>query len=374
MAELVSRTPRHRRRLYPRMPLWRRDARQGRADQPWSLMLLGTVAAGIIAFSLTVSVIDDPISSVGEFIAEAQFVIGLAPEAGNTKELLVPRAGARIVQTTVPMLRGLTRGEAEATAAAAELRVVFDEDFSETIAEGEVFKQVPAAGSMHDTSDPVQATISRGRPQAAVPNVVGLPAIDARMRLAASGFQVVEVSTFSQHVPANVVLRQEPIADRVINRRSAVALHVSRGIETASTPHLAGRSEDDARRAVEVSGLVLGRVTYKEIGSVPNGVVESQDPSPGALIERGSEISLTVVRIGEISVPAVLGLEPGVATRELLDRGLFIGSLIRVPTVGIDEPRVVEQRPGAGARVPRGFSLRLTVAIPSEGIAEPPRG
>jgi len=169
-------------------------------------------------------------------------------------------------------------------------------------------------------------------------------------------------------------LRQDPIAGSVINRRSAVVLHLSRGVETVTVPPLAGRSEDDARRAVELAGLVVGEVAYKETGSVPNGVVESQVPEAGSSLARGGEVALTVVRVGEIEVPELRGLSTAAAERELLDRGLFIGAVTRLPTAGVADEQVIEQEPGAGARVPRGFSVRLTVAIPGAVQAEPPSG
>jgi len=151
-------------------------------------------------------------------------------------------------------------------------------------------------------------------------------------------------------------------------------LHLSRGVETVTVPPLAGRSEDDARRAVELAGLVVGEVAYKETGSVPNGVVESQVPEAGSSLARGGEVALTVVRVGEIEVPELRGLSTAAAERELLDRGLFIGAVTRLPTAGVADEQVIEQEPGAGARVPRGFSVRLTVAIPGAVQAEPPSG
>ncbi len=372
-AALLARTPRRPLGRHARVPLARRPVPESRTASPRAWLLLSVTAAGAVAFSLMLTVIGNPVEGIDGLLSEAQFILAPAPEAANTGELLVPRAeDSRANRATVPALQGLTRTAAEA--AAEDFRVVFDEDFSETVEEGLVSRQTPEPGSLHDTSEPLRATLSLGRPQAAIPSVVGLPAAAARERLEAGGFQVLEVAAFSRDVPADLVLRQDPIAGSVINRRSAVALHVSRGVETVTVPPLAGRSEDDARRAVELAGLVLAEVTYKETGSVPNGVVESQQPEPGASIARGDEVALTVVRVGEIEVPELRGLAAAAAERELLDRGLFIGALTRLPTAGLADEQVTEQEPGAGARVPRGFSVRLTVAIPGEPQVVPPSG
>ena len=372
---LLARTPRRPLGTHGRVPLARRRGPESRTASPRAWLLLSVIAAGAVAFSLMLTVIGNPVGGVDELLNEAQFILAPEPEAASTGKLLVPRVEAsRAVRATVPALLGLARAAAEAAAAAADFRVVFDEDFSETVEEGLVSQQAPEAGSLYDTTEPLRATLSLGRPQAAVPSVVGLPAAAARDRLEAGGFQVLEVSAFSRDVAPDLVLRQDPIAGSVINRRSAVALHVSRGVETVMVPPVAGRSEDDARRAIELAGLVLAEVTYKETGSVPSGVVESQDPEAGASLARGDEVALIVVRVGEIEVPELRGLSTAAAERELLDRSLFIGALTRLPTAGVAGEQVIEQEPGAGARVPRGFSVRLTVAIPGEALPEPPSG
>lgn len=362
-------------RAYPRVPVAQPRAPETQAAKPRAWLLLSVTTAGLLAYTLTVTALENPFTGLDQLLREVQFVIAPAPATADTGELLVPRAeGLQTARVAVPTLLGLSRNDAEAAASSASFRVVFDEGFSETISEDLVSEQTPSPGAMQDTDKPIRATMSLGRPQAAVPNVVGLPAAAARARLEASGFQVLAVAAFSQDVPADVVLRQAPIADSIINRRSSVALHVSRGIETVSVPPLEGRSEDDARRALELAGLAIGKVTYKETGSVPNGVVESQDPAAGDSIERGSYVELIVVRVGEVVMPELVGMDDKAAERELLDRGLFIGALTRLPTAGVTEPHVVEQEPGAGARVPRGLSIRMTVAIPGGDLTEPPSG
>ena len=236
---------------------------------------------------------------------------------------------------------------------------------------GIVVEQRPAPGGLHPRAQLIQVTVSLGRPRGAVPNLVGLPAADARAALEARGFQVVELSAFNQDVPAGLVLRQDPLAGTIADRRSVVALHVSRGIETVTVPPLVGRTEDDARRAIEVTGLVVGEITYRESGAVPNGIVEAQLPPAGTLAPKGSDVQITVVRVGEAAVPDLTGLPLPAAERELLDHGLLVGAMTRIPTAGYTEPTVIGQEPGPGAKVRRGFGLRLIVAIP-KAEPEPP--
>ena len=181
-----------------------------------------------------------------------------------------------------------------------------------------------------------------------------------------SGFQVVEIAVFNEDVASGTVLGQHPLAGAVIDRRSVVTLQVSQGVEIVRVPLVIGRSENDARRAIELAGLQIGQIVYQERGSVPNGIVETQTPSVGFSVPRGTSVHITVVRVGDTTVPSVVGMAPSVAERELLDQGLFVGSMRLVSTSRARSAVVVGQEPGPGAQVPRGYGVRLTIETPMD--------
>ena len=64
-------------------------------------------------------------------------------------------------------------------------------------------------------------------------------------------------------------------------------------------------------------------------------------------------------------VPALVGLMVDPAERTLFDNGLLIGSIRLIPTPGTSGEIVVGQEPGPGAKVARGYGVRLIVAIPA---------
>ena len=354
---------------------------ESRLPKPKAWMLLAVVAAGVASFMLTFPAVGSSVSGLTALATEAQAVFAAAPLSPATGEQLVPRpAGQEAAVAEVPALVGMEQSEARERAATAGFMITVEEVSSEVVPLGLVVAQDPAPGGQHPREQPIQVTVSLGRPRAAVPNLVGLPAAEARATLETRGFQVVELSAFNQDVPAGVVLRQEPLAGTIADRRSVVALHVSRGIETVTVPPLVGRTEDDARRAIELVGLVVGAITYREAGTVPNGIVETQLPLAGASAPKGAEVEIVVVRVGEATVPDLTGLALAAAERELFDRGLLVGAMTRIPTAGYAEDTVVGQEPGPGAKVRRGFGLRLIVAIPgaepepTTPPAEPPSG
>ena len=83
--------------------------------------------------------------------------------------------------------------------------------------------------------------------------------------------------------------------------------------------------------------------------------MEAQTPNVGISVPRGAAVQITVVRVGDTTVPSVVGMPLSVAERELLDRGLLVGSVRVVATAETRLPVVSDQEPGPGASVPRGF-------------------
>ena len=151
-----------------------------------------------------------------------------------------------------------------------------------------------------------------------------------------------------------------------------MVLQVSRGVEIVPAPLVVGRVEDDARRAIELVGLAVGETTYVEDDSAPNGVVVGQVPASGEGVPSGSEVQLTVVRIGEVVVPELVGLSTDAAERTLFDNGLLVGSIRLIPTPGAAGEIVVGQEPGPRAKVARGYGVRLIVAIPAAAPSPAP--
>ncbi len=339
----------------------------------WGVVL--AIGVAVTVFAVVLAAVDGPLSNLDRLVNDAGALLQPgAPEAAAPDERLVPRRlapGADVAP--VPSVVGLDAAAAAARLDQAGFPLQREEAFDAAVAAGLVVRQAPPAGTEHPRLEPVTVVVSRGPPLAPLPGVTGLTADDARARLDAQGFQVVEVTAFSEDVPAGTVLGQEPLAGAVVDRRSVVVLRISRGAETTVVPPLVGRAEDDARRAVELAGLKVGEVEYRERGGVPNGAVEAQTPASGASAPRGSEVQLTVVRVGEAVVPPLIGLALDAAERDLLDHGLLIGSLRLAPTADAAPGVVIGQEPGPGASVPRGFGMRLiAAAAPAAPAPAPP--
>ena len=126
-----------------------------------------------------------------------------------------------------------------------------------------------------------------------VPDVSGLSLTAAEVELSKAGFTDITVAEeFSDTVPRGEVSTQDPRPGARARSGSAVSLVVSRG-EPKEVPNLVGETARGATGAI--SGLALETsTTAQPSDSVPEGVVLSQEPAPGTILEEGDRVALIV--------------------------------------------------------------------------------
>ena len=95
-----------------------------------------------------------------------------------------------------------------------------------------------------------------------LPNVVGKKFADAAAILQKAGFPAQQgESRFHKTLPANIVLQEDPPAGSRQKRGTNVVLALSAGQKTAEVPVTTNMSQQQARIAIENTGLTLGNVT-----------------------------------------------------------------------------------------------------------------
>lgn len=88
---------------------------------------------------------------------------------------------------TIPQVVTMNKDKAVDTLKKEELTVKTKEVFHDTAAKGEVIEQTPAQGTSGHRGDTVTITVSKGREQVVVPNVVGMSTEQATAELKAAG-------------------------------------------------------------------------------------------------------------------------------------------------------------------------------------------
>ncbi len=225
-----------------------------------------------------------------------------------------------------------------------------------------VIGQQPAAGSVIDKGSTVTINISDGRAITAVPDVAGNGRRAARKALIDAGFLVDEVPTPSDSVKVDRVISQEPSGRSQAEQGTTVQILISTGPEQIAVVDVTGKSEDDARTALEGAGFKVA-VEQKEDADKDPGTVLSQQPAEGRAA-RGSTVTITVaIEPKQIAVPDVVGRSQNSATKTLSGAGFEVA----VEEATVDSPDqdglVQKQDPAASAdrKVDRGSTVTITV-------------
>jgi serine/threonine-protein kinase len=198
-----------------------------------------------------------------------------------------------------------------------------------------------------------------------VPDVVGVSLDSARRALEAAGYAVrVNVPVAHATIPEGHVLGQAPAAGAAEAVGAAVSLTVSAGNRRTTVPALLGMPQEDATRALERAGLSVDGIEERP-SALARGTVLDARPVPGAMVPVPGGVTL-ILSAGpaEVVVPDVLGQELAAARVQLEQLGLLADSAGADALAGAAPGSVIAQAPVAGARIPNGSKVRLTVASP----------
>ncbi|WP_089402955.1 Stk1 family PASTA domain-containing Ser/Thr kinase [Geodermatophilus saharensis] len=261
--------------------------------------------------------------------------------------------------TQVPSLVGADRAAAEDLLQGAGLDPVFlDEQFSETVPEGEVISADPDGGEAIRGTD-VELVVSRGPERFTVPpELVGQP-IEA-VRGALQGIAVVptEVPDYDDEVPVGSVTGFDPEPGTELRRDQPVTVYVSRGRAPVDVPNVIGQAADAAQSNLESLGFTVAR-TEGRSADVGTGQVMAVTPAPGQEAPYGSEVTIQVsIGVPQVTVPDVTGQRASDAVAALEAAGLEVTT-----STFITGDRVYRQSPGGGTVVDQGSEVSLLLSF-----------
>jgi eukaryotic-like serine/threonine-protein kinase len=222
-----------------------------------------------------------------------------------------------------------------------------------------VIGQKPGAGATADDGSTVTITVSDGPTIGDVPDVEGLPRTDARRQLKDAGFKIAETTTTSDSVKPGRVVSQSLPGGSLAEAGKVVRIEVSIGPERLPVPDVVGKTEDEARAALDGFRVVA---QDKEDTKAEPGTVLAHKPAKGEL-RRGSTVILAVaIEPKKVAVPDVVGRTQNLATQTLSGAGFELvveETTVDTPT---EDGRVLKQSPASGGdKIERGSSVTITV-------------
>jgi beta-lactam-binding protein with PASTA domain len=202
------------------------------------------------------------------------------------------------------------------------------------------------------------------------PDVLGRTEAQAREQLAAAGFEVEErPGVYSDEVPEEHVVDQDPAPDGRVLEGGTIALQTSLGPDRRAVPDLAGQTEDAAAAALVEAGLAAGE-RRREYSDAPVGTVVRTEPATGQSLPVGTEVALVVSRgVEMLPVPDQTGEAREDAEAALTEAG-FTPETTQVFSETVSAGSVVAQSPSSGT-APRGSAVALEVSKGPELITVP---
>jgi serine/threonine-protein kinase len=205
------------------------------------------------------------------------------------------------------------------------------------------------------------SVISGGTSSVAVPRVVGLPVDRALASLTQNKLKGVTATAFSDTVPVNTVISQNPPDGQKAKPNSSVFVIVSSGAQTGPIPDVSGKSLDDAKAAITNAGFKVGNVSQEFSATVPQGQVTRTEPPANQTAQRGQTIN--VVQSGgkqPATLTNVTGYDQGHATQVLKDEGF--NPVASAGTCDATKaPGTVLSQDPSGGQVPSGSNVNITV-------------
>jgi serine/threonine-protein kinase len=196
-------------------------------------------------------------------------------------------------QVSVPNVIRLTEDQARAEIGDAELRVgTIDREPSDTVKSGRVISQTPEPDDFVDPQTSVDFVVSTGKPEVAVPSVVGLDRRAAQAQLEGEpyGF-VVQLQEKESDQPAGQVIETRPAANTLVEEGGTVTVLYSDGPE--EVPDVVGLPQGRAKKEIRAAGFEP-RVIPSADTTEPAGTVIDQSPAAGDTPSTGSTVTIVV--------------------------------------------------------------------------------
>ncbi len=260
--------------------------------------------------------------------------------------------------TQAPALTSLTRQQAAAVAAGHGFKLGYTAGrYREDVPKDTVIGQQPGGGQRIVKGGTITLTLSLGAERYELPDENGNTYEQAYADLISLKVSVTRQDVYSDTMAAGRVISTSPAAGATVAPGETVTVAVSKGKSPHPMPDLSGKDGNAAKAQLDAMkiGLQVG-FTMADSDKPANTVID-QDPAPGAGLEQGQKIILTLSKgPALVAVPNVTnaGMNCQQAATTLQQAGLGV-------TVNGNQGGgfVFNQNPGANQQVPPGTQVTI---------------
>ena len=288
-------------------------------------------------------------------------IISQSPGAGVTvtgklKVELTVSVGK--ILRAVPFIVNRARYDAEYRIEDANLTMITQEEYSNTVAKGNVISQEPTSGEL-ETGSEVIVIVSKGRRPVNVPNVVGQEVLKAEQMLNEAKLNIkYGYDDYDEDIPIGAIKSQSPAVGYVIFEGDTVILVNSRGPKPVNVPYVTNMTENDAVYALQNKRFKV-KVEYQESKVYEKGKTISQNPLGGTSAPRDSDVTIIVSQ--GIQVPDFAGINESIA-RSVLSGLSLVSTLNYQASTSVPKGAVIAQAPAAHEYVKTYTRVTLIVS------------
>lgn len=220
-------------------------------------------------------------------------IAGSRLEVGKLVTLTVSDGPAGL---RVPDASGLQRIAATSLLSAMGLEVKSDEVFDDDVRPGEVVSTTPEEGTRVQLGTTVMLHLSKGPHPRVVPDVVGMDGPKAFAAIGSAELQIGRVRYRSDpDLPPGAVVSTKPEATSEVPRNTPIDLVLTPDLTMATVPDLVPMRASAISQVVSAAGLRIS-TSYVSVpaGDHRGGIVLSQTPIAGSIVEPGTTIEITV--------------------------------------------------------------------------------
>ena len=201
--------------------------------------------------------------------------------------------GGKPTTVTVPNLSGMTIQEA--TTALKNSQLVLGTptpQADDNVPKGQIIGQDPAPGELIEAGQAINVTVSNGKEQTLVPDLVNLATqADADLALKNSRLVLGKVTPLDSSQPAGTVLSQSIPANSSIDVGTPIDIVVSSG--KIAVPDVMGKTKTQARNDLINAGFLVELLTEVSDTDTP-GTVIAQTPIGKQLAVKGTTVTITI--------------------------------------------------------------------------------
>ncbi|MFE3025927.1 Stk1 family PASTA domain-containing Ser/Thr kinase [Nocardia tengchongensis] len=259
--------------------------------------------------------------------------------------------------SAVPTIAGMNTDKAVSALQDAGFKTETRNKASDMIPVGNVVGTDPPAGTRVTKGSLVSVLVSSGKPK--VPDVTAGQDVNAvNKAIRDAGLTPVDAGEVGSTAPKGSVAKVDPGPGTVLPANAQVKVYRSKGSLPVKVPDLRGKSQEEAKTALQKAGLTVSSTREQFDAKIKSGQVIGTDPAAGTSAESGSGVVLIVN--SALDMPNLLGANVGTARSKLQAMGLTV--TVR-QLASNDSSIVISQSIAPGDAIQPGASVTL-VAIP----------